>query len=209
MASVTKAGADTVLWNASADSHDVISGRTYGFWLYILSDALIISGILASYAVLDNSTGAAGGPLGAQFLSASQGLVQSLIILASVLSLSLATVAVKAGNKALTSLGLLVAGALAVLFIFNSWTSLASLAAAGDTPFRSAYLSVFFTLIGTHALHLVFGLLWIAVLLVQIATAGFTELVVARLLCLRLFWQFQGSVWAIVYIYVYLFGGAH
>jgi len=61
MATITKAGADTVLWNASADDHDVISARTFGFWLYLLSDGLIFAAIIASYAVLDNSRRAVGG----------------------------------------------------------------------------------------------------------------------------------------------------
>jgi len=209
MASHTQAGADVVLWNASADAHDNISARTYGFWLYLLSDALIIAAVVACYAVLDNPMNAAGGPLGNQFLSASKGLVQTFLVLGSVLSYSLATVALKRGNKLGVGLGMVGAILLAVLFLGIGMGDLAALSAAGNGFARSGYLSCFFTLIVTHALHMGFGILWMLVMLVQIGVFGFTENVVARLLNLRMFWQFQASVWVVVYIYVYLFGGAH
>jgi len=147
--------------------------------------------------------------LGAQFLNAGQGLVQTFVLLGSVLFFSLATVALKTGNKAAVIGGTLLAAVLGVVFIAIGWNELANLAAAGNGPARSAYLSCFFTLIVVHGLHMVFGLLWMAVMLWHITRVGFTEIVVARLLCLRMFWQFQASVWVAVYVYVYLFGGAH
>ncbi|MGO9816618.1 MAG: cytochrome c oxidase subunit 3 [Acidocella sp.] len=209
MASFTKAGADTVLWNAGADAHDNISARTYGFWLYLLSDALIIAAVFATYAVLNNPMNAAGGPLGSQFLSASKGLLQTFIVLGSVLCYSLATVALKRGSKLGVSLGMIGAILLAVVFLGIGLGDLTALSAAGNGFARSGYLSCFFTLIVTHALHMGFGILWMLVMLVQVGVFGFTENVVARLLNLRMFWQFQASVWVVVYIYVYLFGGAH
>jgi cytochrome o ubiquinol oxidase subunit 3 len=203
------ADANTKLWNATADEHDPISTRTFGFWLYMMSDGLIFASLFASYAVLDGPMNAAGHPMAAQLLSASQGMVQTILILASVLALSVGTLSIKTGNKAGVSLGLLLAALLAVVFLFIGSSDLEEMTAAGNGATASAYLSVLFTLIITHGLHMGFGLLWMAVLLVQIARSGFTTAVVGRLLCLRMFWQFQASVWVIVYVYVYLFGGAH
>jgi cytochrome o ubiquinol oxidase subunit III len=208
-AEIIKAGPGTVLWNAAADEHDPISARTFGFWLYMLSDGLIFASLFASYAVLDNPMNAAGHPMAAQLLSAGQGMVQTILVLASVLALSLGTLAIKTGNKAGVSLGLIAAAALGVTFLYIGAADLTRIAAAGNVPGVSAYLSCLFTLIITHGLHMGFGLLWMAVLLVQIKRSGFTTAVVGRLLCLRMFWQFQASVWVIVYVYVYLFGGAH
>lgn len=204
-----KADAYTKLWDASADEHDPISARTFGFWLYMLSDGLIFASLFASYAVLDNPVNAAGHPMAAQLLSAGSGLVQTMLVLASVLALSLGTLAIKTGNKAGVSLGLVAAAVLGLVFLTIGGTDLQSIAAAGNVPTASAYLSILFTLIITHGLHMGFGLLWMAVLLVQIARSGFTTVMVGRLLCLRMFWQFQATVWVIVYVYVYLFGGAH
>jgi cytochrome o ubiquinol oxidase subunit 3 len=76
----------------------------------------------------------------------------------------------------------------------------------GATPDRSGYLSAFYILIATHGLHMLFGLLWMLVLVPQIIFSGFNTAVVTRLLNLRLFWQFQASVWVCVYVFVYLKG---
>ncbi len=201
-------GTAAVLWNPGADEHDPISARTYGFWLYLLSDALIFASLFASYAVLDNPVNAAGGPLTAGVINAGHGLLQTFVILASVLAYSLATVSMKNGNKAGLTLGIVLAMVLGVAFLYISGADLGALAAQGNGPTRSAFLSMFFTLLLTHGLHIIFGLLWMLVMLVQISVFGFTKDVVGRLLNLRLFWQFQATIWVCVYFYVYLLGGA-
>jgi cytochrome o ubiquinol oxidase subunit 3 len=198
----------SALWNPSADEHDPISARTYGFWLYLLSDALIFTSLFASYAVLDNPSNAAGGPLAAGAINVSHGLLQTFIILASVLAYSLATVSMKNGNKAGLTLGIILAMVLGGAFLYISGADLWALAAQGNGPTRSAFLSIFFTLLLTHGLHIVIGLLWMVIMLVQISVFGFTKDVVGRLLNLRLFWQFQATIWVCVYFYVYLLGGA-
>lgn len=203
------ADANTRLWNANADEHDPISARTLGFWLYMLSDGLIFAALFASYAVLDGPMNAAGGPMAPQLLSASQGFLQTLIVLGSVLSFSLGTLALKSGNRGGAMLGIAGAIVLGGLFIAVGGSDLLAMNAQGFGPGRSAYLSCLFTLIFTHGLHMAFGILWMLVMLSQIVRFGFTQNVVARLLCLRMFWQFQATVWVLVYVYVYLFGGAH
>ncbi|GLR68734.1 cytochrome o ubiquinol oxidase subunit III [Acidocella aquatica] len=208
MATSNPTGAALALWNPGADEHDPISARTYGFWLYLIGDALLFCSLFASYAVLDNPVNAAGGPLTAQVINTPHGLWQTFIILASVLAYSLGTVSLKNGNAAGVQLGILAALLLGGAFLYISGTDLWALAAQGNGPTRSAFLSVFFTLLLTHGLHMLFGILWMLVMLVQVGVLGFTKDVVGRLLNLRLFWQFQATMWVCVYFYVYLLGGA-
>jgi cytochrome o ubiquinol oxidase subunit 3 len=204
-----KPNAATSYWDYDADEHDFISTRTFGFWLYLLSDALIFAGLFASYAVMDNPMSAFGHPLADGLLSASRGLEQSFIVLASVLAVSIGSIGLKTGNKALVLGGLAVGGVLGALFIGFGVSDLLAMAAAGNGPEASGYLSILFTLLITHALHMAFGLLWIVAMFIHIARWGLDAMNTARLLCLRMFWQFQASVWVVVYVYVYLFGGAH
>jgi cytochrome o ubiquinol oxidase subunit 3 len=208
MATITKAGPNTRLWNAEADEHDTISTRTFGFWLYMLSDALIFTALFAAYAVLSTPMNLAGGPGPAQVTNAQEGFWQTLIILGSVFIYSLATVALKKGSRGGVILGILGALALGASFVAFGNHDLSALTAAGNSPGRSAYLSIFFALIGTHILHMLIGIVWMLIMVVQIIRSGFTADVVARLLNLRMFWQFQATVWVIVYVYVYLLGGA-
>jgi cytochrome o ubiquinol oxidase subunit 3 len=194
------------LWHYGETEHDPISTKTLGFWLYMLSDALIFAGLFAAYGVLDQPMNFAGGPTAAQIMHPLAAFWQTIAVLSSVLSYSLATVALKTGNRNGVMIGIVVAILFGGIFIALEFTDFASLFAMGATPDRSGFLSAFFILVATHGLHMMFGILWMLVLLPQIMRSGFTTAVVTRLLNLRLFWQFQASVWVCVYVFVYLRG---
>ena len=194
------------LWHYGHEGHDIIETKTFGFWLYMLSDALIFAGIFAAYAVLDHTMNAANGPTEAQVVHPIAAFWQTLAVLASVLAYSLATVALKHGSRLWVIIGTLVAIVLGCVFIKLELGDFATLYAQGATPQTSGFLSAFFLIIATHGLHMAFGILWMLVMLLQILRFGFTAPVVAQLLNLRLFWQFQAAVWVCVYVFVYLKG---
>ncbi len=206
MATQAAPGAGTRLFHPHFEGHDQISARTLGFWLYMLSDALIFTGLFVAYAVLNNPMGAAGGPIATQIVNPVEGIWQTYAVLGSVAAYSLATVALKKGSKAGVMAGIVISILLALIFLGYEVRDLMGLMAQGHGPDRSGFLSAFFVLIATHGLHMMFGILWMLVMLVQIPTLGFSPNVVARLLNLRMFWQFQATVWVLVYVYVYMIG---
>ena len=199
-------GPNTRLFHPGHEGYNQISGRTFGFWLYMLSDALLFAALFATYAVLDTPMSAAGGPTAAQIVDVHEGFYQTIILVASITALSLGTVAMKNNNRTGMKLGIIIAFILGGLFVFLGFHDLLALSAKGDGFTRSGYLSAFFVLIITHAIHMLFGMLWMLVMLVQISRFGFNEMVVARILNLRMFWQFQISIWIGIYIYVYMIG---
>jgi cytochrome o ubiquinol oxidase subunit III len=194
------------LWHYGHEEHDVIGAKTFGFWLYMLSDALLFAGLFAAYAVLDHGMNMAGGPNEAQVVHPIAATWQTLAVLSSVFAYSLATVALKRGSRAGLIAGMAAAIVLGAVFIGLELADFASLVHAGATPDTSGFLSAFFVLIATHGLHMAFGILWMLVMLVQVLRFGLSTAVVAQLLNLRLFWQFQASVWVCVYVFVYLKG---
>jgi cytochrome o ubiquinol oxidase subunit 3 len=194
------------LWHYGETEHDPISTKTLGFWLYMLSDALIFAGLFAAYGVLDQKMNTAGGPAALQIMHPVAAFWQTIAVLSSVLSYSLATVALKTGNRNGVLLGIVVAILFGGIFIAMEFTDFAGLFAIGATPDRSGFISAFFILVASHGLHMMFGILWMLVLIPQILRSGFNTAVVTRLLNLRLFWQFQASVWVCVYVFVYLRG---
>ena len=206
MAKQRPVSADTVLWQLDHEAHDDIAARTLGFWLYMMSDALIFAGLFAAYGVLDHSYNTDGGPGAHQIVHPVDGFWQTLAVMTSVFAYSLATVAMKMRSRPGVILYTSVALVLGLLFLGLELSDFGRLIAAGDGPDRSGFLSVFFVLIATHGLHMAFGILWMLVMMVQVARYGFTSNVVARLLNLRMFWQFQASVWVCVYVFVYLRG---
>jgi len=194
------------LWHYGYEAHDMIATKTLGFWLYMLSDALIFAGIFAAYGVLDHNMNAAGGPTEAQIVHPVAAFWQTLAVVTSVFCYSLATVALKHGYRQLVVLGILAAMLLGAVFIALELKDFADLYAQGATPQVSGFLSAYFVLIATHGLHMAFGLLWLFVMLIQVIRLGLTAPVVAQLLNLRLFWQFQSAIWVCVYVFVYLKG---
>lgn len=206
MATEPRPSADSVLWQHEPEAHDDVAARTLGFWLYMMSDALIFAALFAAYGVLDHPYNTAGGPSAHQIVRPFDGFWQTLAVMTSVFAYSLATVAMKMRSRPGVILYTSIALILGCVFLGLELGDFSGLVAQGNGPDRSGFLAIFFVLIATHGLHMAFGILWMLVMITQVARTGFTAHVVARLLNLRLFWQFQASVWVCVYAFVYLRG---
>ncbi len=194
------------LWHPHHAGHDVIATRTFGFWLYMLSDAMLFAGLFATYLVLDHAVNAAGGPTPHEIMHVRAAFVQTLLVFSSVAAYGFGMVALKNGRKVGVLLGLGIAAVLGLVFLGLDVRGLTALAAEGATAERSGFLSAFYTLVVTHGLHMAFGILWMMVMMVQVVREGFTTNVVYRLLNLKVFWYFQALVWVCVYCFVYLRG---
>lgn len=198
-----------VLWDQSHTEHDMIATRTLGFWLYLLSDAMIVSSLFASYLVLDHRVNAAAGPMAGDVVHPMAAFWATVLLFSAILAYGAAMVGLKRGDRTAVLVGLGGAFLLGSGFLLAEDHDFAQLALHGMVPERSGYLSAFYTLVLYHGAHLVFGLMWIAVMMAQVARQGFTPNVVYRLLNLKLFWFFQGFIWIYVFSFVYLAGALH
>ncbi len=187
-----------------AAEQEMAATRVFGFWVYLMSDLLLFSAIFATFAVLGRSY--AGGPTGKELFHLPYVLGETLILLTSSATCGLAMLAVRDGKKNLVLLGLALTFLLGVSFISMEIKEFHSMILAGSGPDRSAFLSAFFTLVGTHGAHVAFGLLWMAVAMVQVGVKGLTASVQSRLLRLSMFWHFLDIVWVGVFTFVYLRG---
>ena len=177
----------------------------YGFWLFLLSDIIIFSALFATYAVLSKET--AGGPTGPELFDKGRVFAETICLLLSSFTSGLAALAVQRSDTRATYSWFIVTMALGITFLALEGTEFAHMASEGAVPSRSAFLSAFFTLVGTHGLHVLSGLLWLTVMLAQIARFGFQPMVRRRLFCFGLFWHALDIVWIGVFTIVYL--GAH
>ncbi|MDA8365021.1 MAG: cytochrome c oxidase subunit 3 [Gammaproteobacteria bacterium] len=192
----------TLLWDSAPHQHDAISTRTFGFWLYMLSDAMILAALFTAYAVLSHSY--AGGPTAADIIHPRFAFRETLLIFSSVLALGLSMSALKQGNRIGVVSGIVTAFVIGAVFLVMEFHEFAGLISHGITPERSGFLSAYYAMVLVHSLHLVFGLLWMGVMLAQIMREGFTDNVVYRLLNLKIFWQFQAVIWVCVFTFIYL-----
>jgi cytochrome o ubiquinol oxidase subunit III len=177
----------------------------FGFWLFLLSDIVIFATLFAGYAVLSGQT--AGGPAGAQLFDRGRVLLETGCLLTSSFTCGLCALSSVQRNTAVTYLWGAVTFLLGASFIALELSEFARLIAQGAGPTRSAFLSAFFALVGTHGLHVTAGLGWLLMMMAQVATLGFRPMVIRRLVCFSLFWHTLDIVWVGVFTIVYL--GAH
>lgn len=178
--------------------------KAFGFWLYLMSDAMIFALLFMTYVVMTGGT--AGGPSGKELFSLPRAFAETMLLLVSSTTFGFASLAARQGHRSATLLWLIVTFALGLGFITLEAQEFAGMIAEGAGPGRSGFLSAFFALVGTHGLHVSAGMLCILVMLGQIAAKGLTEPVSSRLFRLGLFWHFLDIVWIGIFSVVYLPG---
>jgi cytochrome o ubiquinol oxidase subunit 3 len=187
------------------DHHHEPGGSTaIGFWIYLMSDALIFATLFATYGVL--STSYAGGPAPRQIFELPLVALNTAILLVSSITYGFAMIAMHEGKLRGTQGWLALTGLLGLAFVGVELYEFSTLIAEGATPQTSAFLSAFFTLVATHGLHVTFGIIWLVVMLFQLAQRGLHVENQRRLMCLSMFWHFLDVVWIGVFTFVYLLG---
>jgi cytochrome o ubiquinol oxidase subunit 3 len=176
----------------------------YGFWIFLLSDFVMFSALFAAYAVLVRAS--AGGPTGAQLFNQNSVAIETACLLASSYTCGLMSLAANAQRRAATYFFAVATFVLGAAFLALEVREFADMIARGATPQRSAFLSAFFALVGCHGLHVTAGLIWLAVMMAQVAVKGFRAAVERRLLCFALFWHALDIIWVWLFTVVYLMG---
>jgi cytochrome o ubiquinol oxidase subunit 3 len=175
-----------------------------GFWLYLMSDCLIFAVLFATYAVLGART--AGGPGARDLFDLRLVAVNTSMLLLSSITYGFAMLMAQRGQRNGTQLWLALTAVFGCAFIGIEMHEFGHMIQEGAGPQRSAFLSAFFTLVGTHGLHVTFGIVWLATLMVQIAWRGIDVPNLRRLTTLSMFWHFLDVVWIGVFSFVYLIG---
>ncbi len=187
-----------------ADEPHPENGTALGFWLYLMSDCLIFAALFAAYGVLGRSYAA--GPNGAELFDLTLVAINTAFLLLSSITFGFAMLRKQLGDVKGTLVWLAVTGLFGLAFLGLELYEFAHLIHQGAGPQRSAFLSSFFTLVGTHGLHVTFGLVWLVVLMLQIGKHGLIHENKRRLMCLSMFWHFLDVVWIGVFTFVYLMG---
>jgi cytochrome o ubiquinol oxidase subunit 3 len=185
-------------------SHHPQPGTLLGFWLYLMSDCLIFAVLFACYAVFGRSYAA--GPSGADLFDLKLVAVNTGLLLMSSITYGMAMVGMQRRSMKPVLGWLALTGLLGATFVGLELYEFSHLIHEGAGPQRSAFLSSFFALVGTHGLHVSFGIVWLATLMVQVRKLGLTAANRRRLMCLSMFWHFLDVVWIGVFSFVYLMG---
>lgn len=184
--------------------HNQSATNVYGFWIYIMSDCVLFACLFATYAVLHMNT--FGGPNGKELFSLPFVLVETLALLTSSFTCGLVMLALNKGYRNTALWCLLITFLLGLAFVVMEVTEFHALVVEGNSWERSAFLSSFFTLVGTHGLHVSFGLFWMLVLGTQLYIHGANPVTHTKFKTFSLFWHFLDIVWIMLFTIVYLFG---
>lgn len=176
----------------------------FGFWVYIMTDCVLFASLFATYAVLHTSTN--GGPGGKELFSLPYILTETMLLLTSSFTCGLAMLAVQGRRRQLILIALAATFILGASFLGMELKEFHHLAVEGNSWHRSGFLSAYFTLVGTHGLHITVGLCWMAVLAWQLRQRDLTNNNVRRLTLLSMFWHFLDIVWIFIFTIVYLLG---
>lgn len=187
------------------DPHqDTFSKATLGFWIYLMTDCILFATLFCTYAVMHTST--FGGPTAKDIFDLKTTFIETMILLTSTVTCGFSVLAaVKEKKKAILS-WLAVSFLLGASFVAIELREFSHLAMAGHSWQQSAFLSSFFTLVGTHGFHVSVGLLWIVVLMGQMYVSGVTVDTFRRLVIFSLFWHFLDLIWIFIFTFVYLMG---
>ncbi len=186
------------------EEHHPEQGTMLGFWIYLMSDCLIFAVLFATYAVLGRNYAA--GPSPKDLFELPLVAVNTTMLLFSSITYGFAMLEMEKGKQTNTLAWLAITGLFGLAFVGIELYEFAHLIHEGATPQRSGFLSAFFTLVGTHGLHVSLGILWLVILMVQVRQRGLIAENKRRLMCLSMFWHFLDVIWIGVFTFVYLMG---
>ena len=188
--------------HAHEEHHE--SPVVFGFWLYLMTDCIIFGTLFAVFAVLRTQFN--GGPNGHEVFELSGVGIETAILLFSSITYGFGMIAAHANKISTMRVWLGVTFLLGLGFLFMEIREFSHMIAEGNGPDRSAFLSSFFTLVGTHGLHVTMGFIWLVTLMVQVQKHGLIAANKRRLMCLSMFWHFLDVIWIGVFTFVYLMG---
>lgn len=187
------------------DPHqDTYSKNVFGFWTYLMTDCLLFATLFATYAVLHHET--FGGPSSKDLFSLPTAFAETMILLLSSVTCGFAILASIKSKKNHVIFWLMLTFILGASFVAIEFLEFKHFVNEGHSWDKSAFLSSFFTLVGTHGLHVSVGLFWMLVMMFQVQLKGITVDTFRRLVIFSQFWHFLDLIWIFIFTFVYLFG---
>jgi cytochrome o ubiquinol oxidase subunit 3 len=169
-----------------------------------MTDCLVFGSLFVTHAVLQNQT--FGGPSSKEIFDLKTAFSETMVLLFSSAACGLGVLASLKNQKYRVLLWLAVTFVLGATFLSMEFNEFSHLVATGNSWTRSAFLSSFFALVGTHGLHVTIGSFWLLNMIAQVFWQGITVDTFRRLVVFSMFWHFLDLVWIFIFTFVYLMG---
>lgn len=178
--------------------------KILGFWIFLGAETVLFGTLFSAYLALRGNVG--DGPAANVLFQLPLVFAATMILLTSSLT-SVFAVQAMHHNKVKALIGwLVVTVLLGVSFlgleIYEFW----HYANEGHTFNASAFSSSFYTLVGFHGAHVLFGIVWISLVIWQLARRGLNLTTAPKTYVSAIYWHFIDVVWVFIFTVVYLMG---
>ncbi|MDF1575067.1 MAG: cytochrome c oxidase subunit 3 [Bacteroidales bacterium] len=198
-------------------SHQVVhrddEASKLGIWLFIFTELLFFGGLFLTYAVYRNMNRQAF-HLAAEELDVAVGTINTVILLISSMTMAMATTSIQKKDKRTTLILIWITLLLALAFLVNKYfewsgkighgiwpgSPLLEELGRGDTLFFGLY----FFMTGLHALHIIIGMVLLAVVLVRVQKDRITFDNFQLLENGGLYWHLVDLIWIFLFPLFYL-----
>lgn len=176
-----------------------------GFWLFLGGETVLFASLFGTYLTLKNSTN--GGPTTQEMFQMPLVFIMTMLLLTSSLTSVYAMYHMKNFNFKKMQLWLLITVLLGLGFLgFEIYEFYHYTHEFKHTMRSSAFGSAFYALVGTHGLHVLFGLCWILTLIFRNAKRGLNLYNAPKFYVASIYWHFIDVVWVFIFTVVYLMG---
>ncbi|GGE29217.1 cytochrome aa3 quinol oxidase subunit III [Pullulanibacillus camelliae] len=178
--------------------------KIFGFWVFLGAEIILFSCLFASYMVYLHRT--AGGPTPDDLYDVKEFMIETFLLLTSSFTCGLGTHELRRQNKMGVIIWFIITLILGLGFVGMEIHEFVDYVGEGAKLTTSAFLTSFFTLVGTHGCHVSLGILWIIGILIQTARTGINAVTARKLFIVGLYWHFLDVVWVFIFTVVYLTG---
>ncbi|MCH5583696.1 cytochrome aa3 quinol oxidase subunit III [Shimazuella sp. AN120528] len=180
--------------------------KIFGFWVFLSAEIVLFSTLFATYFVLVHQT--AGGPAGKDLFEVNIFAMETFFLLTSSFTCGLAILYMRKNSMKGYLIWTIITLLLGLGFLILEIKEFSTLVEMGAGPTHSAFLSAFFTLVGTHGLHVSLGIVWVTSVMIQVIKRGFTPVTARKIFMTGLYWHFLDVVWIFLFSTIYLLGVA-
>lgn len=188
----------------SVEEKKTENNKLFGLWIYLMSDCIMFSVLFAVYTITSSSISI--NLVHHKIFNLSSVFLETFLLLLSSLSCGLVVLEMGKKNIKMIYSYLIITFILGLFFLLMEINEFYEMSVNNFGPNQHAFFSIFFTLVGTHGIHIFFGLILIISIILQMKKLGLTNSICTRILCFSIFWHFLDIIWICVFTFVYLSG---
>ncbi|AIM15212.1 MULTISPECIES: cytochrome aa3 quinol oxidase subunit III [Neobacillus] len=178
--------------------------KILGFWIFLGAEIMLFGTLFASYFTLVDRIGS--GPSGAEIFEITPVLIETIVLLTSSFTIGLGVHAMRIGRKKAMMSFFAITLLLGLVFLGVEIFEFIHYVHVGAGLQTSAFTAILLSTLGTHGLHVTFGLFWGLFILLQVKKRGLTPETANKSFIFSLYWHFLDVVWIFIFSFVYLKG---